>query len=313
MAEFDRSKSTLECTLALWRFRRDRGELSHFYWTGLAASELLAYTLKKHPDEADPITALGVKNPKYENRMGHSIKELRRRVKTESRWRRLSLLMLATAAFERFILGIATAAVDSDPTLSSGFPKRVDGLMLKKYGLQLNRPKLESLIKGEWSSRIAEYRHLFGSVPHVLLDAEGDLEQFRVLRNRVAHQFAFDDSSMENHLRLVLGGRRVEALESSKVGVSHERLIEWLGTLGSVSEAIDAQLNSAFIGGYETAAVYLDWKTQPDAFESSAGLTVAPIKKSSPERRFASVLSAVLDSPLGGAYPNSVQRYVSAL
>ena len=269
--------------------------------------------MKRHPDAADSLVAMSIVDPKYQQRLGHSVAELKRRVKTENRWRRLSILMLASSAFERFMLGTATAAIDSDPTLSPGFPKRVDGLLLKSHGLTVNRPDLQPLVRGAWSKRLASYSELFGEPPRVLRNAEGALEKARVLRNRIAHEFAFNDAGIEEGLSLVLGARRTEVLDPGKAGLSHQALIKLLTIWGEVSDAVDQHLTSDFIGGYETGALYLDWKKTPDAFELSAGITVAYYNKSSPERRFGNFLSQLLDKPLGNEYTRSLMQFVDAL
>jgi len=300
--------------LALWRFRRDRGELSDFYWTGQAAADFFSYTIKKLPKTADPMVALSVGDPKFERRLAHSVEALQQNVKLENRWRRLCTLMFASSAFERFVLGLTTAAIDSDPTLTPGFPKHIDGLFMKKHGLRIERPDVSRLVAGPWPSRIARYRSLFKSVPPQLNGAVGELEKLRNSRNGVAHRFAVDESGLTSPLQLVLGARRMQALTSARMAVGHKTLIRWLGILGEVSEAIDSHLNKDFIGGYETAAIYLGWSHRPDAFETAAHITIQPHDKSTQERRFNSLLGQLLNGPrVGPAYSKSVIDYVHRL
>jgi hypothetical protein len=191
MNTYMRDKPTLITSLALLRYRADSGELSHFYWTGAAQSDYFAYVTKGHAREAKPIETLGIADPRFERRLGHNFSELRRRMDVEARWRRLLTLMLVSSAFERFVVSASSAALESDPLRAPGFPKRVDGLLLKKYGLDADLASHVGLVKGEWSKRLAEYRRLFGRVPEGLREVEGDLEKLRKTRNAIAHEFGF--------------------------------------------------------------------------------------------------------------------------
>lgn len=310
MTRFSREMPTLGTSLALWRFRMDSGELSHFYWTGAAQSDFFAYATKQHPDSADPIATLKIQDRRYERRLGHDFAELRRRTSVEERWRRLLTVMLMSSAFERFLLSVAGAAVDSDPVRLPGFPKRVEGLMLKKYGLAVDQPGLSGLVMNDWSKRISEYRRLFSGVPQELIDAEGELEKLRKLRNVIAHEFASETDKTQPQLHLALGARRVSALESNKSVVSEERLIKWFRLLGVVSSAVDRHLVTEFVGGYETAALYLEWSENPDKFEAAADITMAPGAMGERNNRFGTMVGTLFQHTLTREYVPTLQKFI---
>ncbi|UIN30636.1 hypothetical protein [Microbacterium binotii] len=312
MAAFDRARGSFDTSLALLRFRVDQADLSHFYWVGAAESELFSFTIKSFPLSDDPMIAL-VAPAKYERRLGHAVEELKRRVKVESRWRRLLVVLLMTSALERYMLAIATAAVSSDPALSPGFPKRVDGALLSKHQLQLERPNLDGLVKGSWSSRIATYKRLFGDVPPALRAATGKLEKLRLVRNRIAHDFGFGSSGLEPHVNVALGARRTASLSAHQSNVGEKTIVDWLQTIGAVSIAVDRHLMENFVGGFETVEIFLSWRRDPDRFEAAADINMASVKKTSELNRFGTALGTLFDRPVGNAYLQSLRTFVDAL
>ncbi len=313
MATFARETTWFETSLSLWRFRSDRGEISHFFWTGSAQSDLFAYTIKALPAQADPLTALSISDPRYVRRLGHSVEELTKRVRSNTRWRRLLTVMLMASAFERYLFGVAATAVASDPARIAGFPKRIDGLMVRKHGIRIDGPSLGGLVKGAWPSRTRAYRILFGSVPPELTNALSSLEKLRVLRNSVAHGFAHTETEPGFGLGLAMGARRSDALGPAQLAVSERQVVEWLRILGEVAEAIDKHLCKEFIGGFETAALFIDWRRDPDKFELEADISLSAHKKGDLSNRFATVLGTLLDRPPGTPFVRSIQRFVDGL
>jgi hypothetical protein len=184
---------------------------------------------------------------------------------------------------------------------------------LKKYGINLEKPVLEGLVKGEWSGRLAAYRKLFGAPPTSVVAAEAELEKIRRMRNRVAHHSGFEDGDLPLNVSMVLGARRVELLEQQRVQVSHEQFIKWMKLLGDVSEKIDSQLTTKHIGDFEAAAIFLDWKHDPARFEQRVSIFISPENKSLERRRFGKMFSRLIDKPLGDEYPRQLSDFVNAL
>lgn len=309
---YTRDKGPFVTSLALIRFRQDQSQLSHFYWVGVAESDLFSFTIKKFPETDDPMVSLTAP-VKFERRLGHDVRELKSRVKTEVRWRRLVTVLLMASALERFLLSVATSAVSSDPTLTPGFPKRVDGAILKKYGLRVERPNLQGLVKGTWSSRLATYRRLFGSVPPQLFAVESKLEKLRQVRNRIAHDFGFDATGLEPHINVVLGARRAESLSAHQANIGDKTIMSWMQAIGAASTAIDAHLFREFIGGYEPVELFLSWRPDPDGFEAAADIEMVAVKKSDELNRFGTMLGTLLDRPIGSSAVRSMRDFVDAL
>jgi hypothetical protein len=309
---YNREKGLYNSSLALLRFRSDQGEVNQFYWTGSAANELLGFTLKSHPGNLDPMTALSAPT-KFERHLGHEISELQQRVKGEARWRRLLTVVLLASAFERYMVAVATAASSSDPTLEAGFPKKVDGALLLKYNLRLERPKLEGLVKGTWSTRLAAYRKLFGYVPKDLAALESSLERLRQLRNGIAHDFGLAPSGLYSQLDVVLGARRDVALDKRKLRASDKAVIAWLQDVGAAATAIDRQLTQEFIGGFELIELFLAWKRNPDGFERTAGIQMAGHKKSTELTRFTTAIGTLTSSPVSLKYVASLRSFIDTL
>ena len=105
---------------------------------------------------------------------------------------------------------------------------------------------------------------------------------------------------------------RADRLLLPRRGLSQERLVKWLGLLTDVSVALDAQLVVQYVGDYEVAAMYLDWKESPGKYEKALDITLVRAKRSY-EQRFQNFASAALDKPLGTAYVRGLERYIRRL
>lgn len=313
MSAYRREKPTMASSLALWRFRRDRGMLSDHYWAATLSGEYLLYSVKDNREDESTEQVLTLVGSRFERRVAHDISGFRSQMKATERWHRLTTVLLMASAFERFVVGSATAAIASDPALNVGFPKHVDGLTVKKYGLNLTLPSTERLVTGEWSGRIAAYNDLFGEVPSALAKAEGALEKLRKMRNDVAHDFGLSSDKVSRAQGLLLGARSDRFLVDRVVTISHERVQKYLALLGDVSQHIDQHLVGDFIGGYETAALYLDWTKDMRRLEGQLGLD-ATVRRLEKAPRFRKVLNKLLDTTVASTnYAASLIGYVDAL
>jgi hypothetical protein len=95
------------------------------------------------------------------------------------------------------------------------------------------------------------------------------------------------------------------------VTISHNRLIAALRTLDKVANSIDQRLLKDHIGGYELAAIYLDWQENPSGFEKQVGVVLKAGKKSHNER-FTNVMGEFVP-PFGKAYEKSMNTYLDTL
>jgi hypothetical protein len=310
---FDRARPSMGCSLARWRHRKDHTELNNQLWAAVFQKDfLLQKTKTLADDDGPPASALNIRTSSYRN-VGHNMAALRHRVNETNSWERLFTLLMAVSALERYMLAITTAAVESDPLRTPGFPKLLDGLTLKKKGIEISRPDLTPIIKGSWPSRIAALERLFGSVPDKLKDSQSELETIRRMRNSIAHDFGSEDNNgiMPPSVSLIVGAR-ADRLAVPRRGLSQDRLVRWLGLLTDISIELDAQLTTQHVGDYEIPAIYFDWKKSPDAYEKSLNVTLTGIKKSH-DQRFSNFISQALDWGFGSTYVRGMEKYIAGL
>lgn len=294
-----------------YRFRRDSAQINSHYWMGRMAEGAARYHLKKHSPEDDPMKVLGL-GEEYARRLGHNIGSVKEQVDIHSRWKNLTILLMLTSALERYITDAASTAVNSDPALRPGFPKRVDGLLLEKYGLTVPHPNLVNLVKGQWPGRIAALTRLFGEI-NVTPETVSILEDLRKKRNTVAHGFGLDregNGALSREMVILMEGRGSEPLDS--VRVSNKRIEKYFSHVQRFVDAVDTALLERFIGDFEPAVIYIQWKRDPDAFENAMGVNLSGAKKSH-DMRFPNVLSVIFDRSLGRAYCRSLAQYVGTL
>lgn len=290
------------------RYQKDQAELNEFYWSMRLGLDVVG---KLDKEKAKPtVTELLQELQVTSNagaRLDRSPKKLKEQQSTANRWLTLTTLIAALSALERFLVGIARVAIDSDPTRTAGWPKVVDGLVARKHGVEFEKPEISGLTNGEWSSRISTYRQLFKQVPIQLTSNEGELEQMRKKRNAVAHEFADPGSrgfvGATSLLDSLHGTSQIETPER----LSHDRLIKWLGILDDAANAIHSHLLVDHIGAYEIAALYLDWKISPRKFE--AAMTGNQAWK---ELKFKHVVGPVFQT-VGLEYERTMNEYIDEL
>lgn len=308
---FNRAVPMRGMSLARWQYLRDQEELNSYYWAARFSGDIANRQAKRfaNADAASLLDALNTSS-RARNSMGHSHDEIIKRLNISDRWLRLSTLVLASSAFERYLKTIATTAAESDPLLTPGWPKRIDGLTLTKYGIQAPPRSVEGTTKGEWTQRASVYKSLFGALPATLAGSLSELDAVRKLRNLVAHEFgAYADSTPSSSALLLSIGRRHS--NPKNASVSHERLIKWLGIFNSVARAIDEHLTGDYIGDYEMAAIFLEWKTDPDRFEGRLNVNLKPHKRSA-NGRFSSAIGAFVP-PFGRNYEAALGKYIESL
>ena len=310
---YDRAQSFLPTSMALWQFNKDLRDLNDFYWASRLSLDITARQHKAHSNLNGPeLLAQLTTGSEAETHVGHTPEELSTRLRMADRWLRLTALVLASSAFERYLIAAVSAAVASDPLLVAGWPKRVDGLGLLKHKVVMPERNLEGTVKGEWHRRVASYKQLFRNAPRELTGSLPELEALRRIRNAVAHEFGSDvNPSLTPTTALLLSIRRHRRTGFRSVTISHNRLIAALRLLDKVANSIDQQLLKDHIGGYELAAIYLDWQENPARFEKDVGVVLRAGKKSHNER-FTNVMGEFVQ-PFGKAYEKSMSAYLDTL
>jgi hypothetical protein len=149
----------------------------------------------------------------------------------------------------------------------------------------------------------------FGNVPTELKSNEGELEIMRKTRNNVAHAFGLDSSSMPVHAALLLGARRSSF--TTQVSVSDKRIARWLAMIDRSATAIDEYLLPNFIGGYELAAIYIDWNRDIAAFHRAAG--IKRDSRGTKAKQLSRVLGTLLQHPVQWETAQEIMEFVDNL
>jgi len=167
-----------------------------------------------------------------------------------NRWTRLAAVLAMKSYLETYISQICNAALESCPALLIGGDKQIDGISLLKNRPQYSFTKeIESLVRGEWKSRIASYKKIFGTDP--LTGMEQGLDKLRRIRNDVGHSFGRDINWLHFSEDIVL--TRLPLIEDVE-------LQQYLGLVECAADAVEADLASRFVGAYETLRLYHVWR-----------------------------------------------------
>lgn len=127
----------------------------------------------------------------------------------------------------------------------------------------------------------------------------------------MAHEFGLDTSSMSAEVAILLGARRPTAPNMSTATITDATLKKWLGVLDICATAIDGHLLPDFIGGYEVAAIYVDWERDSDALYKTTG--IPPYGSGSPAKRLSKFLGAWLNYPIQYEMAQAIMNFVDGL
>ncbi|WP_141681193.1 hypothetical protein [Mycobacterium malmoense] len=282
LSVFQRDTAVAARSLPAYRFRDDSTLANDTYWHTRLAFKACSYEISKSEREGhgnvDPMVALRLE-PEWERKLGVSVTGLREPVAIGERHARLATLVHVTSSLERYVSEIARLSALSDPLLTPGFPKRVDGLALVNQWsrIHLKVPSTEALVRGEWSSRIASIREWMGNeVADIFIRHEPLLERMRKLRNAAAHDLGsmqpnWDaETAIQNLLRSWIAKPRVDH------SISDDALIDYMRVAQRIVDATDKMAIRDFIGGYELAAIYASWLHSPKEFEQTVGIQMPP-------------------------------------
>lgn len=236
-------------SVAYARFSRHHTELNDLYWSFVPAYHFVRYSTKCSPATAQTAAALFLSGPDA-RRPPTFVGEWRHSIGEFTNWTRLGMALSAASYLEIYMREVIALALASDPFLVYGLPKQLDGVVLLKAGKVLSfETEVTACCRGQWPSRIANYRRLFGAVPGAWESVVSDLEQIRALRNAVGHAFGRD-----------LRGQRalLRGLEIPAQRLSEERLKKWLSIIDITAAAIDAHLVATHIGAFEYFVLYHD-------------------------------------------------------
>ncbi|MFG1523847.1 hypothetical protein ABMA67_02440 [Halobacteriovorax sp. RZ-3] len=165
-------------------------------------------------------------------------------------WNNLNTLVAMSSNLETFMSSVIKLALESDLGILSGASRRIDGILLLKYGR--DNPfnfddELISCTRGDWQSRISSFIKIFGEAPDDLENCISILEKVRKIRNNVGHAFGRDIEKSREH-------DNVHILEIDRL--SRESIIDLMKVHNRIAKSIDRQLMENNIGEYQALHFY---------------------------------------------------------
>lgn len=242
MSTYDRWKSWSQQSWGFYLFQRHHSELNDLYWAHFPALVLSEKHVRQFSDEDKTAAAFALTGAN-KRRAPEMIANWKKGYRDFQNWNRLNALMALSSYFEVYLQTVVALSIESNPGLRFGSRKRIDGVAYLKELPEYSAMDLANgCVKGEWSSRIAEFGRIFGMVPTELRTHESDLEWMRNVRNGVGHYFGRD----------LRAPRFRGALRSPEmVRLSEERLQKLLGAVEEVAYGVDSFLLEEHIGSYE--------------------------------------------------------------
>lgn len=308
---FDRWNPSHPYSLAMMRFRQDFTTLNDYYWGTAASISAVLGKLNHLTNENDFRKELGLLSARFEKPLGHATGVFAEQVKKSEKWHRRAVIVMLASAFEQYMTTVTTLAVTSNPTLSREL-HLLDGVALLKHDIQIVKHDVVDVNKGTWSTRYSAFKRLFGA-NRVLEQNIGELDRMRRDRNAIAHSFGVEPptTGLSPHAMLILGARRTST-ELGEVAVSEKRLVKLFDEVHRSAEAVDRQLMREQIGSYEPAALYLEWRSDPQRLETNLGMESWNPGRSK-ERNAKGFLTSVLGTGVTVEYVRSLEKYLGDL
>jgi len=282
-------------TLAYRRFQQHHTELNSLYWTNFPVSCFASYLIRKSVG-ATPQTIFHASGPDL-RRIPASVEDFKTCYSDFNNWNRLNALMSASSYFEIYLRSIVTLALLSDPGVRHNQSRKIDGMLLYKYGLIDDyEDEIRSCIIGMWPKRISSLIKLFQYIPIELKEAVSELEKIRKIRNGVGHSFGREINSFSD----------VFSIDNPKMTrISHERLKSWLELFDSISVGLDQYFGQKLIGDFEILVNLHNWKKKP---------ILAKERGVSEDRRFQKFLNSMeIGEPVSKKYCTGLISYYSSL
>lgn len=180
-------------------------------------------------------------------------------------WLRLSALVSAASYLEAYLRQIIRSALMSDPLCSYGAPKVLDGTILLKSGKELSYThQIQLITEGDWNSRFAAFKKLFGGLPENTISKLATLEKIRKIRNDFAHGFGRDLNPPRPSNADILPAQRL----------NQKNFVNYIEALSKSAASIDKYLLDGFIGNFELIDFYHEWRAK-DRDPRDAGYTNA--------------------------------------
>lgn len=251
MPKFDRDVVSYGKTWAFTSFMKHHSEINNLYWSFVPAQGYLTHISKNTPGTTSPITFFHASGPNV-RRLASSMEQWNHDFLELSNWIRLSLIVAALGYLETYIRSIVEISLRSRPGILYGKPTAIDGIEWLKLGVEPDISKnVESIVKGEWSSRIAAYGKLFGTIPAALKAEQARLDALRVIRNGASHTFGRGTDYIFN---------KVKKTHKPITRISERSLLKCLAAVETTAKAIERHLGPKFVGEFELIRHFHSWK-----------------------------------------------------
>lgn len=253
----ERWQSPFLHTIAYNLYKKHVRELNKIYWAYVPATNTIKKAAKKAlvHDDADPKTYFLIKD-EDDRRVATSYAAWKDDYRMFENYTRLNMIMLISSCFETYLRTIVSQSFESRPGVIIMCPESVDGAFLFKnrtgYGNGNSKDyqftdQIDEVCRGEWSKRLSAFKKYFGSVPAVAASNESTLDEYRVLRNNIAHYLGRKKKDYTAPLLF----SPMDAIE-----VSHDRVIKYFKLVNDVANDIDLYLKEHFIGSYDIIKFY---------------------------------------------------------
>lgn len=231
-------------------YKQYNEELSRFIWASEAASQFTFKALKRDGAENGSDLSEFFTLPAHRISTMKDIKGWTDIYNESQNWMRLNCIMALSSNLETFFTSIVSLAIESNPGVLLGTPKRIDGGGLlklggldKKYYVQ----NLEACCSGSWSARLAAFVRLFGDAPDSYKNGMKALERIGRLRNNLGHAFGRDiDASRDFTINSKLTTDRIQ----------FKTLIRYLELAYGIVNDVDSFLLNRHIGEFQAIVAY---------------------------------------------------------
>ena len=249
---FDRWASKDKFSYTFRLFSKYHTYMNSLYWAHVPSSSLTQKTYRDAKKSNPNQTTHQLFNLSGPNvfRVTESLDAFSGHLKEFDNWTRLNTLVAVLSYFETYLSSVVSLSIESDLGLIYSIPKRIDGVMVLKYGSNSEYSFFDKsglITKGTWNKRISYFKEIFGTVPAILSTNISDLEKMRKIRNNVAHAFGRDID--ETRARTTIEMLPIERL-------SEERLQKYMELIRKISKEIDNQLFINHIGEFELIHYY---------------------------------------------------------
>jgi hypothetical protein len=247
--QFERWTPRQKSTLPFQVFQKHNAELQRIWGTHITASRYVYKTLGASGAAWTDLPSAHFDFQSVDWNQFGSLKEWSDSFNLLDNWVNLNVLLTLSSNLETYMASVVALALESDPGILLGAPRKIDGTVVLKYGASslYYEDKITACTKGEWMARLSALEKIFGSMPLGFSAQLGELEKLRQIRNRVGHAFGREIAAARRH-----GVREILPMET----VSRARANKFMKRVWGAAKALDSQLIVSSIGEFEAIRFY---------------------------------------------------------